>query len=474
VESRVKTETQIAVIGAGPAGLAAADLLAAAGCEVTVLDEQPAAGGQIYRGIASASAERLRVLGADYAAGRKLLGVLDRPGVTFIGGATVWEVTRERRISYSVGGAARSLAAGRVILCTGAIERPMPFPGWTLPGVMTVGAGQILLKTAGLLPPSPLVLAGSGPLLYLLAAQYLAARQAISAIVETTPGGNWRSVLRHLPGALIGNRYLRKGLTLLAQIRRAGVVHYRGATGLRAEGANQVEALTITVRGRTRRLPCAALLIHAGVIPNLQITRSLNLAHDWDALQQCWRPRLDGWCGTGIDGIHVAGDGGGIAGAEAAIHSGRLAAIGCLAAFKLIGPEDRDRRTAAERRALRAQNRARPFLDALYTPAPEFLDPPDETIVCRCEEVTAGRIREFVDLGCLGPNQAKSFGRPGMGPCQGRYCGITVSAIIAAHRRVSIDEVGYYRIRPPLKPITLGELAAMDVLDEGDGDDAEA
>jgi NADPH-dependent 2,4-dienoyl-CoA reductase/sulfur reductase-like enzyme len=470
----VKTETEIGIIGAGPAGLAAADLLAEAGCEVTLLDEQPAAGGQIYRGIASAGPERLRVLGEDYAAGRKLLGTLERPGVTFLSGATVWEVTRERRIFCSAGGATQSLAARRVIVCAGATERPMPFPGWTLPGVMTVGAGQILLKTSGLLPPEPLVLAGSGPLLYLLAAQYLAAGQAISAIVETTPGANWRRSLSHLPGALMGHRYLRKGLSLLARIRRAGVAHFRGATGLRAEGAGRVEALSFTARGRTLRLPCAALLIHTGVVPNLQITRSLNLAHDWDALPQCWQPRLDGWGGTGIDGIHVAGDGGGIAGAEAAVHSGRLAALGCLAALDRIGPEDRDRRAAAERRALTAHLRARPFLDALYTPAPEFLDPPDETIVCRCEEVTAGTIREFAHLGCLGPNQAKAFGRPGMGPCQGRYCGLTVSAVIAARRGVSIDEVGYFRIRPPLKPITLGELAAMDLPDKGDGGDPAA
>jgi NADPH-dependent 2,4-dienoyl-CoA reductase/sulfur reductase-like enzyme len=462
----------VAIIGAGPAGLAAADLLGAAGCAVTVLDEQPAPGGQIYRGIGAASAERLRVLGPDYAAGRALLGAVERPGVTLITGATVWEVTRDRRLSYSVGGSARQIAADRIILATGATERPMPFPGWTLPGVMMAGAGQILLKTAGLLPPAPLILAGSGPLLYLLAAQYLGAGQTISAIVETTPASNWRKALPHLPGALLGHRYLRKGLTLLARIRRAGVAHFRGASGLRAEGTDRVETLQFTSRGRAHRLPCAALLIHTGVIPNLQITRSLNLQHDWDPLPRCWRPRLDGFCGTAVEGVRVAGDGGGIAGAEAAVHSGRLAALGSLVGLGRIDASEAERRAAVERQALARHARARPFLDALYAPAPEFLDPPDEAVVCRCEEVTAGRIREFVDLGCLGPNQAKSYGRAGMGPCQGRYCGITVSGIIAARRGVPIDEVGYYRIRPPLKPVTLGELAAMDVPgDMADDDD---
>lgn len=459
----MSNETEIAIIGAGPAGLAAAGLLGESGCAVTLIDEQPAAGGQIYRGIAGASAKRLRILGADYAAGRPLLGALDRPGVRHLAAATVWEVTRDREISYTAGGKARRLEAQQVIVCNGATERPMPFPGWTLPGVMTAGAGQILLKTSGLLPPTPVILAGSGPLLYLVASQYLAAGHDVSAIVETTPGGNRWAALRHLPGLLLSHHYLRKGLALLAELRRAGIPHHREATGLRAEGTSQVEALSFTAGGRSCRLPCAALLIHTGVIPSVQITRSLNLSHDWDPLQQCWHPRRDGFGQTEAEGIFVAGDGGGIAGAEAAVHSGRLAALGALAALGRISPDERERRATADRRALVRHTRARPFLDALYAPAPEFLDPPDETIVCRCEEVTAGNIRAFADLGCLGPNQAKSFGRPGMGPCQGRYCGVTVSAVIAARRGVSVAETGYYRIRPPLKPVTLGELAAMEL-----------
>ena len=103
----------------------------------------------------------------------------------------------------------------------------------------------------------------------------------------------------------------------------------------------------------------------------------------------------------------------------------------------------------------------RPFLDRLYRPAREFLRPGDGTIVCRCEEVPAGQIRDHVRIGCLGPNQAKAYSRAGMGPCQGRMCGLTVSEVIAGARGVSPGEVGYYRIRPPIKPVTIGELAAL-------------
>jgi len=465
----VKIETEIAIVGASPAGLAAAELLGAAQCEVTLLDEQPAAGGQIYRGLDTASVERLHALGPDYAAGRHLLDALHRPSVEHIAGATVWEVTREGEISYSVAGAARRRTARQIILCTGATERPMPFPGWTLPGVMMAGAGQILLKSAGLLPPKPLVLAGSGPLLYLIASQYLAAGHQVSAIVETTPGGNRWQALPYFAGMLASPGYLRKGLALIAELKRAGIPHYRGATGLRAEGTTSIEALGFTAGGEARRLPCAALLLHNGVVPNVQITRSLNLTHDWSDLQRCWHPRLDGFGRTEAERIFVAGDGGGIAGAEAAVPSGRLAALWALAAFGLIGADERDRGAGPERKALARCRRPRPFLDALYAPAPEFLDPPDETVLCRCEEVTAGQVRGFVDLGCLGPNQVKSFGRPGMGPCQGRFCGLTVASVITARRGVPMAEVGYYRIRPPLKPVTLRELAAMALPDEDPG-----
>ena len=207
-------------------------------------------------------------------------------------------------------------------------------------------------------------------------------------------------------------------------------------------------------------IACATLLIHNGVVPNVQITRALGLDHVWEPLQRCWRPRLGEWGETAIEDIAVAGDGGGIAGAEAAVHRGRIAGLNAARRLGALSADEAKRRARRERRRLAGHEAARPFLDALYAPAPAFLVPPDETIVCRCEEVTAGAIREQVTLGCLGPNQMKAFVRAGMGPCQGRLCGLSVSEIIAAARNVPIGDVGYYRIRPPICPVTLGEIAA--------------
>ena len=301
----------------------------------------------------------------------------------------------------------------------------------------------------------------------MLATQYLAAGLKIDAIVETTPKGNFRKALKHAPGALISNRYLRKGLAMLNRLRQAGIPHYRQARELVAEGRKEVDAFTFTTGDERRRLACRSLLLHIGITPNVQISRSLHLDHDWDPLQYCWRPRVDPLGETSLPGIRITGDGGGIMGVEAAAHGGRLAAFAILTGLGKLTPDQRDAVANRDLLGYRHHARARPFLDALYTPAPEFFNPPDNTVICRCEEVTAGQIRSFVDLGCEGPNQAKAFGRSGMGPCQGRYCGLTVSGVIAAKRSVPMADVGYYRIRPPLKPITLGELATMAIEDDG-------
>ena len=227
------------VVGAGPAGMAAASLLAERGAAVALLDEQPAPGGQIYRGIEAASPGLRALLGAEYAHGAGLAARLRASGAAYRPGSAVWNLTPAREVWVSRGGASSMLRARALILATGAMERPVPVPGWTLPGVMGAGAVQILLKTAALRPDS-LVLAGSGPLLYLLAAQCLAAGSRILGLLDTTARANEWAALRHLPGAT-GWGLLGKGLLLKAQLRAAGVPTWRRVSELRLEGGGAVE-----------------------------------------------------------------------------------------------------------------------------------------------------------------------------------------------------------------------------------------
>lgn len=451
----------VAVVGAGPAGMSAAIAAAEAGARVVLLDEQAGAGGQIYRAITSAehphAARRLEVLGSDYAAGRPLAQALAASSATHETGVAVWEVTRDRQVHGLQHGRVRTWQAERVILATGAMERPVPIPGWTLPGVMTAGAAQILLKAEQAVPRGPVVLAGCGPLLYLLGWQYLRAGVKISAVVDTTDFADYRRATAHAGAALRGWRVLAKGLKLLATLRSAGVPFFSGASDLAVEGTEHAEALRFTARGHTQRIAADLVLLHQGVVPNTQISWSLRAEHRWDDAQLCWTPQTDAWGELNVPGFFIAGDGGGISGALSAACQGTLAGLAIVHQLGRLDEAERDRRAAPVRAELAVQRAVRPFIDALYRP--KLRVPADDVVVCRCEEVTAGQIREFVALGCTGPNQAKSFGRCGMGPCQGRQCGLTVTEVIAQARGVAPAEVGYFRIRPPIKPITLGELA---------------
>lgn len=464
-------KADLIVIGAGPAGMAAAATAAEAGLSVLLLDEQPRAGGQIYRDVECAAGQRGSILGRDYTDGARLVAATRHPRITHLAGAMVWAIEENFRVAFSRDGQGAQAIAPHLLLATGALERPMPLPGWTLPGVMTAGAGQILLKQSGVLARRA-ALVGSGPLLYLIAAQMVRAGTPPLALIETqTRADLWRAG-RHLPGALRGWRYLLKGLGLLAEIRRAGVPRFAGAKGIVIEGIDRAEAVAFTHRGRRHRIACDTVFLHHGVVPNTQAARSVGVGHRWRAEQACFVPLLDAW-GESADrpGLFIAGDGGGIAGAAAAELAGRLAALKIAEAAGRLPPAERDARARPLRAALAREGAARPFLDTAYPPAAEALAPADSTIICRCEEVTAGTLRDHARQGCLGPNQAKVFSRAGMGPCQGRYCGLTVTALLAAAHGHTPDATGYYRIRAPIKPVTLGELAAMD---SGDWDQTNA
>lgn len=453
-------QVDLLIVGAGPAGLSAACEARRWGLDVALLDEQAAPGGQIYRAVDAASARRRAMLGEDYAAGAELTRAFKDSGARHVAGAAVWNVARDRTVNFLHDGANRVLQGRQVVLASGAMERPFPIPGWTLPGVLGAGAAQILFKSAGALPSEPVVLAGCGPLLYLLASQYLQAGVKLKAVVHTTTRGDYVRASAHMAGALRGWRDLRKGMRMLASLGDAKVPVYAGASGIAVEGNARAEALTFLHKGRQHRIESSLILLHQGVVPNTQLSWSLKAEHRWNDAQLCWEPVTDANGQIEGSGIYIAGDSRGIVGAKASATQGRLAAVAAAAAVGRIAEGERARRDDDLRAELRGHLHIRPFLDALYRPAESHRMPTDDSVVvCRCEEVTAGQIRKYAELGCQGPNQTKAFGRCGMGPCQGRLCGLTVTELLAQSRGLAPQEVGYYRIRPPIKPVTLGELA---------------
>ena len=457
----------LAIIGAGPAGMSAAVQAAGLGLSVTVIDEQPAPGGQIFRNVERAGTDP--ALEGEFSTYGVTLVQRFRGMVTAMGGidyrpsTTLWHLDTEAgMLSLRGEGGTSTLTARRVLLATGAQERPVPIPGWTLPNVLTAGAAQILLKQAGAVPKGRTVLAGQGPLLWLLAGQLAKAGAAPALLLETTPRG---ALYKALPaGGTLGSRFwqgramLAKGAAMMLAARQSGMKVIRHVTGLRAEGDGTFQRV-VWDGGSTE---ADTLLLHEGVIPSTHVSRALGLPHMWDEAQLCWRPEADEWGATPHPLLAVAGDGAGIGGWQAAMASGTLAALDAAYRLGKLPDHARNSRAVPHRHTLERVLALRPFLDRLYTPAPGILAPEDDsTIVCRCEEITAGQVRQVAALGATGPNQAKAYLRTGMGPCQGRMCGTTVAALIAGARGIPIPEAGALRPRAPFKPITVGELAAV-------------
>jgi NADPH-dependent 2,4-dienoyl-CoA reductase/sulfur reductase-like enzyme len=453
--SDLASSYDLVVIGGGPAGLAAASLAARAGVSTVLFDENPGVGGQIYRGITSTPVKERRILGDDYWAGEALAQDAQASGALIVNGATVWSLDPQLVVGISIAGATRLISARRVIIATGSQERPFPIPGWTLPGVMTAGAAQTLLKAQGLLPGGRTVIAGTGPLLWLLAAQILRAGGRIEAMLDTTPRANWLRAAAHLPDFLL-SPYAAKGFALLREVGTKVPVFKVS----RVEAVGEGKLREVVFDGG--RLAADLLLLHQGVVPNTNMAMAAGVAHAWNDRQLCFQPVLDEDFASSVPGIAVAGDGAGIAGGTAAAERGRLAAIAAVRALK---PEARLPNPQNVRQSLQREEMGRAFLDWLNRPAERFRQPEGDTLVCRCEEVTARQVRDTADLGCEGPNQMKAFLRCGMGPCQGRLCGLTVTELIAAQRKSTPAEVGYYRLRPPVKPITLAELASLPISD---------
>lgn len=456
--------TDLLIVGAGPAGMAAAVTARHHGLSVRIVDDQPAPGGQIWRGVETVAAtQRAKRLGESYLSGAERAAAFRACGALYEPESQLWQIEPGFRAFVTRGGKARIVTAEAIILATGAQERPMPFPGWTLPGVLTVGAAQILLKTADSVPEKPVWIAGCGPLPLLYMTQLLAAGGRIAGFLDTTPRGRVGAALRHLPQGLGRLGDLFKGLSWSLALRRAGIPIIRHVTELRAEGEGRLQRLRYrTEDGCEAEVPAEVLLVHEGVVPNIHAPLALGCAVSWHAGQHCHVPVLDAWGESSQANIFVAGDGAGIGGAEAAEPRGRLAALRIAAKLGRLDDATAETAAAPERSALSGALALRPFLDALYAPRPQLYAPPDETLVCRCEEVTAGELRARAVEGRPGLNQLKAFTRAGMGPCQGRQCGYSMAHIVAAAQGRPVEEVGFYRIRPPLKPVTLGELASLD------------
>ena len=440
--------------------MAAACAACACGLDVTVADENPLPGGQLFRNLAN-PAVTTPLDAQEAAAGRHLIDAFLTSGAGWLPRTSVWGVEAERpfRVSVRTAGADEPdiLQASRVILAPGGMERPVPFPGWTLPGVMSAGAAEIILRSGGSLPEGPLVLAGNGPLLPLLASHLAELGRPVAGWLDTGLMQARARALPHLPAALLDLPYLKKGLRMGLGLMRAGMPLFRNAGHIRAEGSDGLEAVSFTSGGTSHRLEARLLLCHEGIIPRWQAAATLGIPQRWDRLRRCWTTETAEDGTTALNGLYVAGDAACVDGGEASILKGELAGIAVAASLGVIDAGEASFRGREARRRLRRIRRARAWIDRSFAPNPAVYDVPDETLVCRCECVTAGAIREAVAQGFHEVNEIKRVTRCGMGQCQGRICGPALTEIAAAAAHVEPPAAGRLTMRQPLRPVSLAD-----------------
>jgi NADPH-dependent 2,4-dienoyl-CoA reductase/sulfur reductase-like enzyme len=453
----------ILVIGAGPAGLSAARVAAAAGCDVLIVDERAKAGGQYFKQPGLGFAVTPGGADAQFTEGAALAAAASAAGARLLPGATVWGAFAVDHITAATADAAYVIRARRVIVAPGAYERPHPVPGWTLPGAMTTGAAQTLLRAYQTAPGRRVLVAGNGPLNLQVARELTRAGVEVVAVAELARRPGIGDFPQLAAMAAASPALVRDGIGHVAALARAGVPVRYGHVLTRIEGDGRVERAAIARidgRGRLgaeRWFDVDAVCSGYGFLPQSEIGRALGCAHD-AAFPSGLVARRDAEGRSTVPEVFIVGDAGGLGGARVAIAQGEIAGLAAARDLGAAAPAGAD---AAARRLLVRHGAFQRALWQLYRPVAATLDLADATTqICRCEAVDRAAIDALLDGGIATLGSLKRASRAGMGRCQGRYCGATLAALIAGRGGDAIASDAYFAPRTPFKPVVVAHLAA--------------
>jgi hypothetical protein len=448
------------IVGMGPAGMAAAVTLCSLGVHVALVDENTDPGGQVYK----QPARDFRIsepgfLGIKHQKGQQLIddvrSVLNQ--CTLYNDTYVWGSFDDGSLSLLRDGAISLVRYNKLLLCEGAMERSLPFSGWTLPGIMTLGGLQKLVLHERTLPGRRFLLAGCSPLLLPVASSILKAGGEIVAICDSVSSASY---LKLVPELLRRTELVWEAFSYYFPVVRHMTPVLRRCAVISALGRNRVEQVRIAelapngspVPGSEKEFQIDILGISNGFLPLGRLARLCGCEHFYDPLQRCWRPKTDDRMRSSLPDIYVAGDSRGIGCRDLAAIDGRLAALhiaGELGRISASELRQQVQRLNGERSVIQ---RYASKLNRIFSYPQGILDALDrETIVCRCEQVTLGEVLAGIETGYRNINEIKRT-RIGMGMCQGRTCESIVTQIML-QRGIPIEEIGYMNLRPPLSPI---------------------
>lgn len=459
--------TRVAIVGAGPAGMAAAIELSAVGADVLVFDESFRAGGQIYRQppVGFSVEHRGHQAAPSHERGDALLQQLEAQGVRVMSGVTVWNAS-PGRLDLEVDGAPAVCDCDVLILATGAYDRSVAFPGWTTPGVITAGAAQVMVRGFLVKPGTRALVAGTGPLLLPTVSALVAAGAEVVGALEANT--RWRAL--SALGGVLGSRARRREAAFYARVILGRRLRYSFSSAVFAvQGGDRVRSAVIGRLGRdgvplphtAREVDVDLVCTGFGLSPSVELARVAGCEMHHQAARGGWVPRHDDRMATSVQGIFVAGEIAGIGGADVAIAEGKLA--GLAAAEHLGLPDPRGARAAELKSAAARRTRERRASDALLR---AFSIPPgvhqlakDDTLVCRCEDVTFAQMRDAVELCGRDNRTAKMATRAGMGPCQGRICQALIADLLRHRLGGPTEDPPCPSVQIPVKPVAVTTVA---------------
>lgn len=447
-------EPRVVIVGAGPAGIRAAACLVQAGLRPVVIDEGARRGGQIYRRQPDNFTRSADVLYGTEATKARAVhetfdSLIDR--IDYRPDTLAWNVY-EGVLHAVSGNRTAALPFDALLIASGATDRLMPVPGWTLPGVYSLGAAQIALKAQACAIGSKVVFLGTGPLLYLVAYQYAKAGADVAAVLDTSPLG---ARLRALPSLLARPDNLLKGLSYLLRLHRQGILVRTSVTPVAIEGdASGPRAVVVEHHGERMEIACDAVGLGYHLRPETQLADLARCEFRFDASTRQWLPIVDQDGRSSVKGVYLAGDGTRLLGADGAEIAGQLAAYALLADHGY--GVSADTVTHLRRQQQRMDRFRRGLAMAFPWPAHLAAKLPDDALICRCEAIRVGELRRTAcDLEASELNRAKAFSRVGMGRCQGRYCGHAAAEVVAHASGASIESVGRLRGQAPVKPLPI-------------------
>jgi len=452
----------INIIGAGPAGLSAAIQLAHLGVHSTIIDENVEIGGAIfkkpYKGLKNSAFRDEKT----FIQAKKLYNEFEQLS-SYIHLKLESEVMGNFPLTKDLAilqkGKIETISDQYLLISTGCYERAQPFPGWTLPGIMSVGGIQLQAKCGNVKPGNRAALIGTGPLLMVAAKQLHMAGVEVVAVVEA---GKQKQIAKKSLNLMSNLKLLKEGIDYMAYLKKHKIPFYYGHGVVSAKGENGLEEIMIApyndkwepVKEKSFSLEVDCVGIQYGYVPRVQLTQMLKCEHQYDSTRGGFFSTTDNWQRTSVEKIYSAGDSSGVYGSDIAMLSGKIAALGYLIdsnqislmeAQKIANPMRK--RMAKFQKFQHALNDFSGLKEGLMTLSKK------DTIICRCEHVKQEAIDKAINLGVKNMSALKIRTRVGMGDCQGKMCGSYCNEYLAHKLNQTNEEVGWLKPRFPLTPI---------------------